>query len=213
MAKQRSFKIVDQSLLDPRTLRVLSDPLRSFVVYSLVAEAKTVKQLAAELGCPATRLYYHMQQLEKHGLIGVERTRLVSGIVEKHYRATAREFVLDRDSFRRGQGTDKGRVDALLAFVFDQTRLEIQRQIAGGALDLSLRGPQCDALIAYRNVLRLDRAQAERLYQRLYDFWQEYEAAAKAPAAQGKFYAFAIALYPLAANGQSPPKAASGKHR
>lgn len=190
------FRIVDRALLDPAALRVLSDPLRSFVVYSLVGEAKTARQLAAEIGCPPTRLYYHLQQLVKHGLIGVESTRLVSGIVEKHYRAAAREFELDRASFARGKASDRARIEALLGFVFDQTRLDISRLLDAGQLDLARRSPDPASLIAFRNVLKLDAAQAARLYQRLHDFWQEYEAIAKAPAADGRFYAFTVALYP-----------------
>jgi len=199
--------------LDPAKLRVLSDPLRSFVVYSLIPLAKTVKQLAAELECPPTRLYYHMQQLEKHGLVVVEQTRVVSGIVEKHYRAAAREFVLDRDAFKTNGKLDKSRIDALLGFVFDQTRLEIQRQTQSGAIDLGLRAPAPGSLIAYRNVLKLDEAQAARLYQRLLDFWSEYEHIAKEPSAQGRFYAFAVVLYPNTLGAIEATKAAPRTRR
>ena len=199
--------MAERALLDPAKLRVLSDPMRSFIVYSLVTAAKTVKQLAAELVCPPTRLYYHMQQLEKHGMIRIERTRLVSGIVEKHYRAVAREFVLDRDSFRAGKSR-KSRIDALLGFVFDQTRQEIDRQIQTGAINLDLQAPASGALIAYRNVLKLNRAHAEQLYQRLFDFWQAYEALARAPDPDGDFYAFAVALYPNAMAGDGESEAA-----
>ena len=208
------FRIADRALLDPAALRVLSDPLRSFVVYSLVGEAKAARQLAAEVGCPPTRLYYHLQQLVKHGLIGVESTRLVSGIVEKHYRAAAREFVLDRASFARGKATDRTRVEALLGFVFDQTRLDIRRLLDAGRLDLARRAPDPASLVAYRNVLKLDSTQAARLYQRLHAFWQEYEAIAKAPAAEGRFYAFTVALYPNdVAPTDSPPAPPSRRRK
>lgn len=211
--RKPAFRIVDRALLDPAALRVLSDPLRSFMVYSLVGEAKTARQLAAEVGCPPTRLYYHLQQLLKHGLIGVESTRLVSGIVEKHYRAAAREFVLDRASFARGKATDRTRVEALLGFVFDQTRLDIRRLLDAGQLDLTRRAPDPAALIAYRNVLKLDPTQATRLYQRLHDFWQEYEAIAKAPSGEGRFYAFTVALYPNDVAPAEVPAKASPRRR
>jgi predicted ArsR family transcriptional regulator len=193
--------IVETASLDPAKLRVLADPVRSFVLYSLVPRAKTVKELAAELDCPPTRLYYHLQQLEKHGLVFVASTRLVSGIVEKHYRAVARDWVLDRSGLdARGRG-GPGRLEALLAFVFDQSRQEIRRQVDQGAIDLERRAPQRGALLAVRNVLKLSDAQADRLYKRLHDFWNEYEAIAKEPADEGKFYAFAVALYPNAGAG------------
>ncbi len=189
-------RIQDRVLLDPAKLRVLGDPIRSFVVYSLVPEAKTVKRLAGELGCPPTRLYYHMQQLEKHALVFVESERRVSGIVEKHYRAVGRELTLDRASFLRSGKLDTARRDALLGFVFDQSRLEILRGLEDGRIDIHRRPPEPGALIAYRNVLKLSDPQAARLYQRLYDFWMEYDAIAREPAEGGRFYAFVASLYP-----------------
>jgi AcrR family transcriptional regulator len=200
-AGPRRRTIRGSASLDPAKLRVLADPVRSFLVYSLVPRAKTVKELAAELGCPPTRLYYHLQQLEKHDLVFVASTRLVSGIVEKHYRAVARDWVLDRSGLD-SRGPDGPRpLEALLAFVFDQSRQEIRRQVEQGAIDLSRRAPKRGALMAVRNVLKLSDAQADRLYRRLHDFWQEYEAIAKEPADDGQFYAFAVALYPNAGAG------------
>lgn len=204
--KPRRRAIVDSAPLDPVKLRVIADPLRSFVLYSLVPEAKTVRRLAEEVGCPKTRLYYHLEQLEKHGLVFVERTRRVSGIIEKSYRASARDWVLDRTRVDPRAAPGRARVDALLAFVFDQTRLEIHRQVESGALDLTRRAPDPKALMAYRNVLKLDRAQAERLYGRLLDFWMEYEEIAKAPSEDGDFYAFTVALYPNAVGREVPPQ-------
>ncbi len=137
-------------------------------------------------------IYYHMQQLEKHGLVFVERERLVSGIVEKHYRTVARDFLLDRAAFNARGKLDQSRIDALLGFVFDQSRVEIQRQIQAAAIDLERRAPDPGSLMAYRNVLKLSDEEAKRLYQRLLDFWSEYDAIAKQPSADGRFYAFVV---------------------
>ena len=197
-------QILDQKRIDPVLLRVLADPVRSFLVYSLVPEPKTAKVLAAELGCPVTRLYYHLQQLEKHGLIFVEKTRLVSGIREKHYRAVARDLLLDKQAFIEGDSLDPQRSDALLGFVFDQTRVEIDRGLADGRIDIRKRAPEVGALVAYRNVLKLSGEQAARLYARLQDFWLEYDEIAKHPASDGQFYAFAVALYPNALAAPAP---------
>lgn len=183
-----------QHLLDPRALRVLSDPTRSLIVYGLVESAKTAKQLAAEFGMPVTRLYHHLKRLEAHGLVLVASTRLVSGIREKTYRAAARTFLLDRPAFAK----DAAGPEALLSFVFDQSRQEIQRQIGSGAIDLTRRAPEVGSLIAYRNLLRLNEQQAARLYERLYAFWQEYDEVAHHAAPDGRFYAFCVALYPNA---------------
>lgn len=200
-------QIQDVARIDPALLRVLADPIRSFIVYSLAPEAKTAKTLAAEMGCPPTRLYYHLQQLEKHGLVFVERTRLVSGIVEKHYRAVARDIRLDVGAFGSGDKPDRRRTEALLGFVFDQTRVEISRGIEAGQLDFRHLAPDPKALMAYRNVLKLSPEQAQRLYARLYAFWMEYDEIAKEPAPDGAFYAFTVALYPNAVTPMATPAA------
>jgi hypothetical protein len=205
-------RIGERMALDPATLKTLADPVRSFLVYSLVPEAKTVKALAQELDVPATRLYYHVQRLEALGLIFVEKTRLVSGIREKHYRAAARELVLDRAAFAPGQRLDRDRSEALLGFVFDQSRVEIARALDAGSIDAVRRWPQPDALMAVRTVLRLDEAQAERLYRRLADFWLEYEEIARNPAPNGRFYALVAALYPNALQGSEDALAPSPSH-
>jgi hypothetical protein len=197
--------IKDQARIDPALLRVLADPVRSFIVYSVTAQAKTARMLAAELGCQTTKLYYHLRQLEKHGLVFVERTRLVSGITEKHYRAVARDLRLDAGAFGTGDRPDRRRTEALLGFVFDQTRVEISRGIEAGRLDFRRRAPDPAALMAYRNVLKLSPEQAGRLYARLHAFWMEYDEIAKQPDPDGRFYAFAVALYP---NDVAPADAA-----
>ena len=205
--------IQDQARIDPALLRVLADPLRSFIVYSVTPEAKTAKTLAAEMGCPTTRLYYHLRQLEKHGLVFVERTRLVSGIVEKHYRAVARDIRLDSAAFGTSAQPDRRRTEALLGFVFDQTRVEISRGIEAGRLDFRRVAPDPSALMAYRNVLKLSPDQAQRLYARLHAFWMEYDEIAKQPAADGDFYAFIVALYPNAVAPAASSAAPAARRR
>src|SRR5689334_4837111 len=68
-------------------MRALADPLRIRIGLLLIDEAHTVKELAAALDVPATRLYYHVRILEEHGLIEVVERRMVSGIEERRYRA------------------------------------------------------------------------------------------------------------------------------
>jgi DNA-binding HxlR family transcriptional regulator len=194
VAAQR--RIRERMPIDPTLLRVVADPMRSFIVYSLVGAAKSAKQLAAELGCPPTRLYYHLQQLEKHGLIFVERTRKVSGIQEKHYRASARSFVVDRAPEGAAGQNDQARSQALLGFVFDQTRLDISHGLLSGRIDTGKLPTEAGALMAYRSVLKLDPAQAQGLYDRLLGVYRDYEALAKTPAVAGDYYALVASVYP-----------------
>ena len=74
-------------------LKALADPLRLAILDALTSGARrelrvlSVKELAAELGEPKTKLYRHIKVLEAAGLIRVAATRLVSGIVEQRYQA------------------------------------------------------------------------------------------------------------------------------
>jgi len=67
--------------------KAAADPLRIRMGLLLLEEPHTVKELAAALDVPPTRLYYHVRLLEEHGLIEVVERRLVSGIEERRYRA------------------------------------------------------------------------------------------------------------------------------
>ena len=83
------FVPADEFVIDNLdTLKVLADPLRIRIL-DLMRESCTVKQVAAELDIPPTKLYYHINQLEKHNLIVLVDTRIVSGIIEKHYQTAA----------------------------------------------------------------------------------------------------------------------------
>jgi DNA-binding transcriptional ArsR family regulator len=86
---------------DVQTMRALSDPIRLAILRSLMRDAylhppvRSVKELAAELGEPPTKLYRHVKQLEACQLIEVAETRLVSGIVEHRYRSGQLSLRLD----------------------------------------------------------------------------------------------------------------------
>jgi DNA-binding transcriptional ArsR family regulator len=78
---------------DVETLKVLADPTRLAILTALMERSRedlrvmSVKELAAELGEPQTKLYRHVKQLEAAGLIRVAASRLVSGILEQRYQA------------------------------------------------------------------------------------------------------------------------------
>ena len=85
----QTVKIADaMKITDLESLKVLADPLRLSILEYLM-KPSTVKRIAEKLGKPPTKLYYHFNLLEQHGLIQLVDTRVVSGIIEKHYQATA----------------------------------------------------------------------------------------------------------------------------
>src|SRR5690242_3500259 len=117
---------------DLETLRIVSEPTRLRVIELLRERTRTVKELAAALAVPQTRLYYHVKLLEEHGVIRVDSTRTVSGIIEKTYAATASRLSLDRAVLSPDAALDDEGVEALLAFVIDGAKAEIRRGVASG---------------------------------------------------------------------------------
>jgi len=79
---------------DVATLKVLADPLRIQLLSELTVAPRTVKALAAQIGVPQTRLYYHIKLLERHGIIRVVARRMVSGIEERSYQTTAKSTIV-----------------------------------------------------------------------------------------------------------------------
>ena len=91
---------VDQAVravTNVETLKALADPIRLNLLSALMHSSgelpvRSVKELAAELGEPQTKLYRHVKHLEAVGLIRVVSSRVVSGIVEQRYQACQSEL-------------------------------------------------------------------------------------------------------------------------
>lgn len=94
---------------DAATMKALSDPLRLKIMGVLGKHAHfdprimTVKQIAEELGEPATKLYRHIKHLLAVELIQVAELRLVGGIVEQRYRVAQKSLSINpkHADFRR----------------------------------------------------------------------------------------------------------------
>jgi predicted ArsR family transcriptional regulator len=103
-------------------VRVLAHPLRLRLLELFAEHARTTSQAAAELQVPVTRLYHHVNALEKVGLVRLKETRPVRGTVEKYYEAVARKMVI-------GTGVFRGRREGLtevLASVLDEARKDLE---------------------------------------------------------------------------------------
>ena len=94
------------TITDLRQVKVLADPLRLRILELLCQDARTTKQVAQILGEKPTKLYHHVEALEKVGLIELRRTRQNRGTLEKYYLAIARGFLADSGLFSATDTTD-----------------------------------------------------------------------------------------------------------
>ncbi|MFJ6212330.1 ArsR/SmtB family transcription factor [Streptomyces sp. NPDC092296] len=135
MLEQAQERQVD----DVATLKALADPLRLAILDALMARGSqplTVKEIAAALHEPQTKLYRHVKQLEKAKLITVAGTRLVSGIVESRYTAAQRSLRLSRDLFSATSAERSEALDALLAAI-DRVRGDFRGNFLDGRIDFA----------------------------------------------------------------------------
>ena len=81
---------------DPNTIKVLFDKIRALIVFKyLVNQEMTVKQLADAIGKNPGNVLRHIERLKSAGLVQQVRTeKTTTGIVQRYYRATAREYRL-----------------------------------------------------------------------------------------------------------------------
>lgn len=207
--------IADERAILPRDLKLLAEPTREFIFNALVPEPRTATELGELLGCPTTRLYHHLKLLEKHGLIMVVAQRLVSGIVERRYRAVAQRLRLDRSAFGADMPGNE-RLQSILSYVFDQARSDVEKSHAAGLIDLALKPPAPGALMAYRHVLKLTAEDRDRLIDQLHRIYDEYEKLSQESVPeQGEFIGLVLAAYPteLSAGDSPQPRGASPARR
>src|SRR5215469_2909207 len=108
-----------RSIASVEMLRALADPTRLAILSALMERhddlpVMSVKELAARLGEPQTKLYRHVRQLEAAGLIRVASTRLVSGIVEQRYQASQRDLMFDGGFMREHADESEAAMRAVL---------------------------------------------------------------------------------------------------
>jgi len=162
-------------------LRALVDSQRHRIVTMLMERALTAKEIADRLGIGRTRLYYHLAMLEQHGIIHVADTRVVSGIIERRYRASARTFRVDR-ALLSGSAADVDISDAQ-ASIMDAVATDLHANIAS----------QDANLLAMRAFLRLNDARRRELRDRLAALVDEY----RDPDSDGSEIEVGLALFKM----------------
>ncbi|MHA2021065.1 MAG: ArsR/SmtB family transcription factor [Candidatus Thorarchaeota archaeon] len=96
MSPRKAAPIKDVEVLsDKKKIQLLLDPIRAEIMRLLAQEPMTVKQLAGEVGKGTGAIFHHIDRLKKARLVVQVRTeRTSTGIVQRYYRATAKEYQL-----------------------------------------------------------------------------------------------------------------------
>ncbi|MEM7114079.1 MAG: winged helix-turn-helix domain-containing protein [Chloroflexota bacterium] len=197
MSKPQDKFIID----DLDTLRVVSDPLRNQILELLILDKLTVKQIGDRLGLAASKLYYHIRQLEKQKLIAMVETRMVANLQEKYYRAVANTYMVDPEllSFHSEDGPDN--INSVIRSTLNSTREDFMRSLEAGLLQ-TLKQPQegePSRAFLTRHLSRIPKARVDEFITQLEQFMKDFEAA-DVDDDQGdeelSTYAFTAAFYP-----------------
>jgi hypothetical protein len=175
-------------------VRAVAAPLRWRALEGLAEQARTTKQLAVLLGENPTKLYHHVELLEKVGLVRLVKTRLKRGIVEKYYRAVAREFLVDRHLLERSKGTRKATkgYEALFLSALKATLTAARRSVEAGLINSVSKGRNA---LMFRYRFAGSQAQIDALMDRIREWIEECRARGQG---KGRIAAgLTIAFYPI----------------
>ena len=149
---------------DLEQVQALAFPIRVEIMRVMNGTPMTTTQSAQRLRQRPGKLYYHMMEMERAGLIELSETRMKGNLVEKYYVPAARFFRINPMLFQNGES---GR-EAFLGSVssqFDSTYKDIQRHLDDGSLDNGLIDKSITSIIEGR----LSEEQAKELSTELRD--------------------------------------------
>jgi DNA-binding transcriptional ArsR family regulator len=188
---------------DVETLKALSDPLRLRILETMVSRSDSswsVKELAAALDVPQTRLYHHVELLLERDLIRLASQRVVSGIIESRYRVAALSFRLDRRFLAADPELHDGGRE-LLHSVFDSARDEVAAALHAWLSAHPEEDPggegaddEPDRPLLTRGLAMLTPERATEFRRRLVELMGEYDTDASSTEAVP--FGFLFALYP-----------------
>jgi len=93
---------------DKNMIKLLMEPTRAKIVFDyLVRDSMTVKQLSEVTGKNPGTILHHIQKLKEVGVVFEERTEQTrTGIVQRYYRASAREYRMGISEMVQATGDD-----------------------------------------------------------------------------------------------------------
>ena len=179
-------------------VRAVADPLRLRMLFEMTYMPRTVKELAALLDVPQTRLYYHVKLLERQGLIWVVERRLVSGIEERTYRSSPAGFTISPTLM--GEAVDQG----LLKAAFDLAQAELGVALASSTAEPG--EPDSNVPILTFNRMWLSPDEIEPMIRELGAVIQKYAATTEPSEGDVEYNGvFAVYLHPNSARADHAP--------
>jgi DNA-binding transcriptional ArsR family regulator len=175
-------------------IKAMAHPLRMQLLEAFSHKPMTTKQVAELLVERPTKLYHHVDTLERVGLIKLVRTKKKRGTVEKYYQTVARTFSVDRRLFKlksQAHAAHSG-MQEVITGIFEDTLSEIHENLAER---LSEPKTENDPIIVSRSRIRVTQAEIAGLDEEIRALLKKLETGKHKPGALD--YGFTLALYPV----------------
>lgn len=186
-------------LTDLEAVKAIADPLRNQIIEVLSPAPMTVNQIAEKLGLAPSKLYYHVNMLEKYGFLIVVDTTVRGNILEKHYWITAYDYDIEKNLLNFNVTTTDGKENIINMFLttLDTTREDFVRSIEARAFSLEHGAePHPRDVINHRAVCHVSDARIDEFHQRLAALVEEFRESDDPDSADGHPWAFTAVLYP-----------------
>jgi len=178
-------------------LKIYFDPLRQKIVHQMVTEPKTVQEIAEALNVPFTRLYYHINLLEKHNIIDVVDTRAMSGAVEeKYYQVAAYQFIVPRNMLSFSNPQYEESLNVFLSAMLDETADDIRHSVQSGKVDMAKESPDPQSLLIRRGLMRMSPEKVAQFHTDLLNLLKQYQT--EPATTDDQYYGVTVAVYPSA---------------
>lgn len=140
-------------------LRALAHPLRIRLLEAFAQGRRTTMQVAEEMGEPPTRLYHHVNALERARVLKLVDRRQVRGATEKYYELASRRIGRVHGPLT---GSSRASLSTIATAIFDEARSELLAAVAES------KGIEpSTAPLALRMLLTLPASKIPRVRQRI----------------------------------------------
>jgi len=181
------------------SIKAIADPLRNQILEVLTPASLTINQIAHKLGLAPSKLYYHVNMLEKHGFIKIVDTTVRGNIIEKHYWITAYDYQLDKCllNFNITESEGKDNIINVTLSVLDTTREDFVRSMEARAYNLEHGAePHPREVIDYREVRMISEDRVTEFQERLRKLLEEFESTNEPEKADSHPWALTALMYP-----------------
>ena len=173
-------------------LRALAHPLRIRLLEAFAQGRRTTMQVAEQLGEPPTRLYHHVNALERARVLKLVDRRQVRGATEKYYELASRRIGRIRGPLT---GASRASLSTIATAIFDEARSELLAAVAEPRSIEPTTAP-----LALRMLLTLPGSKVPRVRRRILNLLKEIQREGKRPrqsaAADCKLWALTLGFAP-----------------